>query len=341
MSDINRCAYLDKEHRFTIVEKLIPKPASDEVVVKIIANGICGSDIHFYHDGRLGNFVVDEPYIPGHESSGMVTDTGSCVTGLKAGDRVVVEPGIPCGRCDFCKAGRYNLCKSVVFMSAPPINGTFCDYITIRSDFVHKIPDSITFEQGALIEPTAVAVHAVNRSHFKNGATGAIIGAGPIGLLLLQAFKAAGGGKVICIDLLEKRLKIAKELGAEEVVNISDTKSELHEVADVIFETAGSAKASASLFKLARTGGCVTQIGWPRGNIVPMNIADFIDKELDYIGVNRYAAVFSTAITWVVDGRINVNKLITHKFTLDRISEAFRFTLENANEVIKTVVLNQ
>lgn len=333
----NRGAYLNSEHHFTIKETDIQKPAPDEVTVQIMANGICGSDVHFYKEGRLGNFVVTRPYIPGHEASGIVTETGADVKTVKAGDRVVIEPGIPCGRCGHCRSGRYNLCPDVVFLSAPPIDGTFRDYVTIRHDSVYKIPDSLSFEHAALIEPVAVAVHAVNRSRVQNGESAVIIGAGPIGLLTLQAFKAAGGGKAVCVDKIAKRLTLAAELGADEVIDASGGIPS--DMADVVFETAGSAKATEGLFAAAKPGGRVVQVGWPDENRVKMNIADFLDKELDYIGVNRYANAYPAAIAWTADRRINVEKVITHRFPFAKVAEAFRFTSENPGEVIKTIVL--
>ncbi|MFY9178078.1 MAG: NAD(P)-dependent alcohol dehydrogenase [Caldicoprobacterales bacterium] len=336
---MNRCVYLDAQHTFTLVKEEIPEPGKDEVLIKIKANGICGSDITFYSEGRLGNFVVTKPYIPGHEASGVIVKVGSQVRGFSESDHVVIEPGIPCGTCSLCRSGRYNLCSDVVFLSAPPINGTFCDYISVRSDSVHKIPNNLSFEEAAMIEPVAVAVHAVNRANFNMGDTGVVVGAGPIGLLTLQAFKAAGGGRVICVDMVEKRLELAKELGADEVYNVSK-ENDLKDIADVVFETAGSNKATGTLFNLARVGGSVVQVGWPESNVVPMNIADFIEKELTYLGVNRYANAYPAAIQWVSDGRINVGKIITHRFNLSQIEEAFKFAVEHFKDVVKIVVLN-
>ena len=153
MSDLNRMVYLDAEHRLTIREEPIPRPAPGQVLVQVKANGICGSDLHFWREGRLGNFVVTRPYVPGHEASGVVAEVGEGVAGFSAGQPVVIEPGIPCGRCVTCRAGRYNLCRDVVFLSAPPVNGTFCDYIAVRSDALHPMPKGMTFEQGANLSP--------------------------------------------------------------------------------------------------------------------------------------------------------------------------------------------
>ncbi len=340
MTEVNRCVYLDSSHKLSLVEKEIKRPLPDEVIVRIMANGICGSDIHFYHEGRLGNFVVTAPYIPGHEASGIIEEVGERVKDFSRGDHVVIEPGIPCGVCGFCRMGRYNLCREVIFLSEPSVNGTFCDYVSIRRDSVHRIPKDMPFEHAALAEPAAVAIHAVNRAMFKNGDSAVIIGAGPIGLLTLQAFKAAGGGRAICIDGIGKRLETAKRLGADEIIDIRYCKTDMRDIADVVFETAGSSKASENMFRLARHGGCAVQVGWPDKNSVPMDIACFLDKELVYVAVNRYANVFPTAISWIYDGRINVRELITHEYSLEQTAEAFKFSLENKEHVIKTVVTN-
>lgn len=185
-----------------------------------------------------------------------------------------------------------------------------------------------------------MAVHAVNRARFAKGGTAAVAGAGTIGLLTMQAFKAAGGGRVVCLDINENRLKFALEMGADETINPARS-SGLENIAETVFETAGSDAATSSLFQYAKPGGCVVQVGWPGSNIVPMDIARFIEKELDYVGVNRYANAFGTAIKWIRDKKIDVKKIITHKFSFDRITEAFDFTWKNPQDVIKTVVMNE
>ncbi len=332
----NRKAYLDKEHNFTIREEDVPEPECLEVLVQIKANGICGSDVHFFKEGKLGNFIVTKPYVPGHECSGVVAAVGSGVKGFREGDAVTIEPGIPCGKCSLCRDGRYNLCPDVVFLSAPPVDGTFCDYVCVPYDMVFKIPEGLPFDEAAMIEPAAVAVQAVKRAVFPKGASGTVIGAGPIGLLTMQAFKAAGGGSVTCVDTNRFRLDFAKRLGADAVYN----PTFIIPKTDVAFETAGADKATESLFSYLNPGGCAVQVGWPRSNHVPMDIARFIEKELTYVSVNRYANAYPAAIRWISDGRIKVKEMITHRFNLDDVSEAFSFTAENQSVVIKTVVLN-
>jgi len=336
----NRKAYLDAQHRIEIRREPIPRPGPGEALVAIKANGICGSDIHFFHQGRLGNFVVTRPYVPGHEAGGEVAEVGEGVADLQPGDRVVAEPGIPCGRCRHCRSGRYNLCRDVVFLSAPPIDGTFCDYLSIRADMLHKMPEGMSFEMGALAEPTAVAVHAVNRGAVRNGETAAILGCGPIGLLTLQAFKAAGGARAVCVDGIGARRSKAADLGADETAEPGPDAERLRDVADVVFETAGSAAATAAAFAFARPGGRVVQVGWPEKNRVELDVAGFIEKELDYVAVNRYANAFPAAIAWLADGRVRGDLLITHRFAFDDVAEAFQFALDHRAEVIKAMVLN-
>jgi len=339
MSNKNRCLFLDNKHNLTIEEREIPKPGSRQVLVKVAVNGICGSDVHFYQDGRLGNFVVTTPYIPGHEASGTVVECGADAKRFREGARVVIEPGIPCGTCKYCRIGRYNLCPYVIFLSAPPINGTFCDYLVIDENSVHPIPDSLSFEDAALIEPLAVAIHVINRANMSPGNSGVIVGAGPIGLLMLLAFKAAGGGHAICVDLMESRLNLAKKLGADDII-LPGTDVSIDEIGDIIFETAGSKVATAELFKMANIGGCVVQIGWPNGNKVELDVAALMEKELDYVGINRYANVFETAAVWLSDGRIKTDEIITHRFPFDKAPDAFRRVLENPQETIKVMVTN-
>ncbi len=334
--EVNRCLYMDAEHRLALREEAVPAPGAGEVLVKIVANGICGSDLHFYHDGRLGNFVVTLPYVPGHEASGTVVRGGRR---FRPGDRVVIEPGIPCGRCALCKSGRYNLCPDVVFLSAPPINGTFCDYVCVAEHFLHAVPEGLSLDHAALAEPVAVAVHAVNRGRVRAGDVGVVVGCGPIGLLTLQAFKARGGGRCVCVDVLPERLAWAKKLGADEAVLAGDG-AQLRDFADVVFETAGSDAATAGMFDMVRPGGRCVQVGWTRSNRVAVDIAQLMEKEIDYVGVNRYANAFETALQWLKDGRIDAPALITQRFSLARAREGFDWALAHPAETVKVLVEN-
>jgi len=303
-----------------------PEVQDEEVMIKVKANGICGSDVHFYKEGELGPFVVNEPYVPGHECSGEIVDLGRKVKGIERGDRVVVEPGIPCRKCEFCKEGKYNLCPEVVFLSAPPIDGTFSEYVSIPYDFVYKIPSSMTYWEGALVEPAAVGVHACNRAGVTAGNSVAVLGVGPIGLLTLQAAKSFGATQILVVDILDQRLNMAGELGAHSTINATEedvTQRILEAIEgkgiDIVFETAGSIQTSQLAVKVAKRGGTVVHVGWANSKKFEYNIAEVMEKELDIIGINRYANAFSTTINLINDGKIKVKPLITHDFKLENI----------------------
>jgi len=218
------------------------------------------------------------------------------------------------------------------------VNGTFRDYVAVRADMLYVLPDGMSFELGALIEPAAVAVHGVGMAGDIRGKTGLILGAGPIGLITMLAYKAAGGGRVLCVDINDTRLSRAKDLGADEALNNLE-RPDLANVCDIAFETAGSPVTTAQLFTAVRPGGCAVQIGWPAGSVVQMNIADFMVKEITYRGLNRYANAYPAAIAWLADGRIPGEKLITHRMPFERTAEAFAFTAEHPDQIIKMMVL--
>lgn len=189
----------------------VPDISQDEVLIKVMAVGICGSDLHYYTNGRIGNYVVEKPFILGHECAGEIAAVGSSVDQFKVGDRVAVEPGVTCGRCEACKEGRYNLCPDVQFLATPPVDGAFVQYIKIRQDFVFSIPDSLSYEHAALIEPFSVGIHAAMRTKLQPGSTIAIMGMGPVGLMAVAAAKAFGASTIIVTDLEPLRLNAAKK----------------------------------------------------------------------------------------------------------------------------------
>ncbi len=179
----------------------IPGIGPDDVLIEVKTIGVCGSDVHYYVTGRIGRYVVREPLILGHECSGEVVRIGQNVRNVDIGDHVAIEPGVPCRRCRFCKSGRYNLCPDVRFLATPPINGAFAEYVASPCDFVYKLPENMTFAEGALIEPLAVGLHAAKRGQVVPGETVVILGAGTIGLMVLQAVKAYGATRIIAVDL--------------------------------------------------------------------------------------------------------------------------------------------
>ncbi|MCL2421400.1 MAG: NAD(P)-dependent alcohol dehydrogenase, partial [Defluviitaleaceae bacterium] len=327
------------EHNLQIKEMPMPEPKEGQVLIKMAANGICGSDIHFYVDGKLGHKHVTTPYVPGHEASGTVVGVGKGCKHLKEGTRVAIEPGTPCGFCEFCKAGRYNMCRDMHFLSSPPINGTLCDYIALPEHLAFPIPDTLSLEDASLAEPAAVGIHAVNQVKGSLlGMTGVIVGAGPIGLMTLQAFKAAGGGKVYCVDYIDKRLEAAKVLGADVACKPGDPM--LKNVGDAVFECAGSTEATQGLIEKTKRGGSIVQVGWPEDIKVALDVASILDREITYTGIYRYANCYPPAVTRLGDGRLKSEGVITHRFSFEEGAKAFEWAANNKETSVKTVILN-
>jgi L-iditol 2-dehydrogenase len=314
------------------------------VVVRVAAVGICGSDVHYFKHGRIGRYVVDRPLVLGHECAGEIVEVGPGVSAERVGARVAIEPGIPCRRCRDCKIGRYNLCADVVFMATPPVDGAFAEFVSVPSDLAHPIPEHLALLDAALVEPVAVGVHAARRGGVEPGLRCAIFGAGPVGLLLLQVLRAFGAASVAIIDPQPARLMLARELGADVVVDPSreDLRSALADVAptglDVAFDASGSGEALASTIQVARRGGRVVWIGLPGADLVPIPAAMLIDKEIDLRGVFRYANAHTLAIELVASGRVRTRSLISHRLPLSRTAAALELLANRAPDVVKVVV---
>ncbi|ODS36527.1 MAG: alcohol dehydrogenase [Candidatus Altiarchaeales archaeon WOR_SM1_79] len=330
-----------------------PKPKLHEVLVQMRRVGVCASDIHYFNHGRIGDFVVKDPLILGHESAGVVLEVGSAVTRFQPGDRVTVEPGYTCRRCHYCKTGRYNLCPDVTFLATPPIDGAFCEAIVWPEDFLFSLPDGMNFEEGAMMEPLSVGLWAVKRGGVVPGHTVAIFGAGPIGLATLQAAKIAGATTLIAIDLSSFRLEHARRLGATFIINankqdpikcIREIASETtgftyeHSGTDVAFETAGALAATRAAMAAARPGGVVMLVGLPPDPLVELDIVSAASKEIDIRGQFRYANCYPRAIALTAAERVDMKSLVTHHFPLSQTSEALRFADKAKSEALKVMV---
>ena len=215
-------ALMHEPYDIEIVERDMPKVGPKDVLIKMMAVGVCGSDVHYYAHGRVGEFVVEKPIVLGHECAGMVAQVGDEVTDFKVGDRVAIEPGEPCRECEYCKSGQYNLCPHMEFMATPPYDGAFCEYISHPADFLYHLPDSVTYEQATLVEPFSVGLQACKRADIKPGSTVVIMGMGPVGLMAVVAAKAYGATNIIVSDLEDNRLEAAKRLGATTAINIKN-----------------------------------------------------------------------------------------------------------------------
>ena len=323
----------------------------NKVLLKLEYVGVCGSDVHYFHDGRCGNFYVDKerdiPFMLGHEASGTVVEVGANVKNLKVGDRVCCEPGITCGKCEYCKSGRYNLCKDVIFWATPPVQGCYMKYVAFDADMCFKIPDNMGAKEGALIEPFATGMYAAQKGEITVGKTVVILGCGCIGLMTMLACKARGASKIIVCDLEDIRLAKAKELGADYVINSGKvSKEELYAKInsltnggpDVVFETAGSKYTIKMTTEIARRGELVVLVGMSAESEVIFNVGCVMEKELVIKSLFRYVNMFPKSVATVASGLAPIGKVATNEYDLKDIQQAFMDSIHKKNEVVKAVI---
>ena len=281
----------------------------------------------------------------GHECAGEVVEVGPSVERLEVGDRVVIEPGVPCGKCTFCREGSYNNCDDMYFMATPPDDGAFCEYVVWPEAYCYAMPDGMTYTEGAMIEPLAVAVYAVDLCAMKPGASVAILGSAAIGLLTLQCARCAGAGRTIVTDVLPDRLEIARELGADVTINAAEedvAERVMEETgglgAQIVFEAAGAPATMKQAVYLARPGGMIVIIGICQEDVIPIDFGTSRRREVTYQFVRRYRHVFEKSIDLVARGRVDVKSLVTHNFALDDIHEAFDVVKHCRDGVLKATV---
>lgn len=327
------------------IEKDIPEARQGELLVKLEYVGVCGSDLHFYQDGRLGNWIPHGPLTLGHEPGGVVVEVGEGVTGFQAGDKVAIEPGVPCGSCDMCKKGKYNLCGRMSFMAIPgEREGVFSEYCAHPATMCYKLPENVSTLEGALCEPLAVGLHAVGESGAKIGQNAIILGSGCIGLVTLMVLKAVGVKEVYVADIIDKRLAKAAELGAAKTIR-SDQQDLLAFAAslpdggaDLVFETAGNKQTMLLTSKLIKKGGTVTLVGMAPTAEMTYDIGSLMDKEAVIHTVFRYRNLYPTAIKAVSEGTIPLKSIVSHVFEFKDVIEGVAYNVDNKQDVIKAVV---
>lgn len=340
-----KAAFLQASMKVSVKEAAVPIVTGKDVLVKVMAVGICGSDIHYYAHGRIGQRKVQYPHIQGHECAGVVVAIGDQVSRFKIGDRVAVEPGVACQTCEWCKEGRYNLCPTVQFLSTPPVKGAFVQYLAHREDYLFSIPDTLSFENATLAEPLSVGLHAVKRGGLKPGATVVISGMGPVGLMTILAAKAFGAKEIIVSDIAPLRLEAAKKLGATRVLNImtEDVSSVIEEVTlgvgvDMVFETSGNVSALQSSIKLTKRGGSIVVIGFPAKDEVPLDIILMLQKEISFYPVYRYMNTYPFAISLLATTGNQAGCIITDRYPLDEIQQAMNQANTNRSGSLKVMV---
>lgn len=325
-----------------------PKPtlsSPDDVLLEIKSVGICHSDVHYYVHGRIGNLVVEKPLILGHECSAVVVDKGENVKHLEVGDRVVVEPAAPCRTCFYCKRGRYNICENLKFMGTPPTDGAFREYVVWPSDFVYRMPDEMTFEEGALIEPFSVALYSVRRGGIMPGDRIAILGAGTIGLMTLIAARECGASEIYITDVADFKLKVAKKLGAKAAINVK--REDPVEVVlsltdgrgpDIVFDAVGIEDTFNQALKMVRVGGKIVVIGLGFRELTSSPVINIPLKEVDVLGILRYSNIFQEAIRLAYSKKLSLAELITHRIGFDELINGMELIAKGAENVIKVMV---
>lgn len=345
MEGTMKTAVMTDIRKVEIQQRPIPKPGAGEVLVKIEYVGICGSDLHYYEAGRIGNFIVEPPFVLGHEAGGTVVELGEGVKNLKIGDRVALEPGKTCGQCEFCKQGKYNLCRDVVFFATPPVDGVFQEYVAHEAGLCFKLPENVSTMEGALIEPLAVGMHAANTGDAHLGQTAVVTGGGCIGLVSMLSLKARGVSRVIVVDVMEKRLKKALELGADEVINAkeTDTVQRIMELTDgkgfdLGIETAGSQITASQLIQGAKKGSTIVFVGYSASGEMTLPMGMALDKELTLKTIFRYRNIYPMAIDAVASGKIRIKDIVTDYFELDDIQNALDSCVDNKADIVKGVI---
>lgn len=338
-----------------------------DVIVQIGQTGICGSDVHYWQRGRIGDFILESPIVLGHESAGIVTEVGPAVKNLKVGDKVAIEPGVPCRYCEYCRSGSYNLCPDTVFAATPPHNGTLSKLYKTASDFCYPLPEHMSIEDGALCEPVAVAVQICKVGQVKAGQKVVVFGCGPIGLLVQSVARAYGAKTVIGVDLSQNRLELAssvlkcadgvflppnmpaKEDGSAytpdessefsaHVAQLIKEQFRLGEGPEVVIDATGAQSCIQTGVHLCKKGGMYVQAGMGRENIVfPITTACI--RDLTIRGSIRYTAgVYPQAIDLVASGKVQPQKLITHRFKFEQAEEAFETVRRGGEDVLKVMI---
>lgn len=300
----------------------VPSPGAGEVLIKIGSVGICGSDIHYYRHGRIGDYVVREPMILGHEAGGHIVRVGDGVDPARIGQAVALEPGVPDRTCRECKAGRYNLCPDVRFFATPPIDGAFAEYVVLASDFAHDVPDSMSEDAAGLIEPLSVGVWACAKVGIGAGSSVLIAGAGPIGVMNVQVARALGATEIVVSDVSPTRLELATRFGATRVLDArTESAADLGIEVDAFIDCSGAEIAVKQGIRAVRPAGHVALVGMGADEIsLPVGLVQ--GRELTVTGTFRYANTYPTAIALAASGRIDLDGMVTGHFGLDDAEKA-------------------
>lgn len=335
----NQAAVLYAPHDIRLEERAVPEPGAGEVLVEVKAVGVCGSDVHYYEHGRIGSYVVRQPLILGHESAGVIVAVGASVNKSRIGERVAIEPGIPDGVCEQCRMGHYNLCPNVRFFGTPPIDGTFTNYVTVPESFAYTLPDRLSNEEGALIEPLSVGLWACRKARLQGADRLLITGAGPIGLLAMKVALALGVTEVTLTDVSPQRLEIARNLGATRTVNVAEVPlADAGVQADILIECSGNQRAVLDGIRSLRPAGRAVAVGMNSGEETSIPMSFLQNREITLTGTFRYANTYADAIALVATGRVDVKSIITGHYSLESVEQALQATKQDPTNIKSVVV---
>lgn len=313
-----------KQGEIVVEPAPVPTPGPHQVLIEVATVGICGSDVHYFDHGRIGDFVVNAPLVLGHEASGTIRALGSEVTDRDIGQRVAMEPQETCGRCVQCQAGRYNLCPDVQFFATPPVHGAFAQYVVLESQRAHPVPDSLSDEAAALIEPLSVGIWANQKAGVQPGDRVLVTGAGPVGLLCADVARARGAATVVVSDTNDLRLQTAMDRGATSVVNaMAGPLVEQAGEFDVILECSGAAPAVKGAFDAAAPFARIVMVGMGAPTLeLPVVLIQV--RELQLTGTFRYANCYPAAIALAASGAVDLDGLVTGQYALAEAAEALQ-----------------
>jgi L-iditol 2-dehydrogenase len=323
-----------------------PELSPGKVLVRIRAAGICGSDVHLYQDGRIGDVKLDGPLIPGHEMAGEVALVGDGVRNIKPEIKVAIDPSQPCGVCEFCRTGHYNVCPDMIYAGIPPTDGGFCEYMALPPSCLYPIPDRFTYGEGVMIETMAVGLHAVDLAHVKTGDTAVVFGMGPVGQTILQCLRVAGAQEIFAVDPIQHRIDTALLHGATAGINPTreDPVASVRKLTrgrgvDVAIEAAGEPETPGQCVETARPGGRVVLVGIPTDDTTTFKAGSARRKGLTIYVTRRMRHTYRRCIDLVDRGVVDLRSLVTHAVPLDDLQNTITMVEERANQVIKAIIV--
>lgn len=336
-----QAAVLESTGRVRLRTRPVPQIGPEDVLVQVAYVGLCGSDLALFAHGGIGASKVSEPMVLGHEASGVVTAVGASVEDLAVGDRVALEPGVPCGQCEACRSGRYNLCPQVYFWASLPVTeGALQEYVRHPARMCFGLPDSVSLLQGALVEPLSVGLHSVRQSGLSVGDSAAVLGAGGVGQLLLMCLLAAGARNLVVSDLHPFRLDAAQAIGGDRVrvTGVDGDLATAGRAPDFVFESAGAPAAMNRAIEAVRPGGTVVLLGYSHDGRADLNVNLLIDKEVGIRTTFRYRHTYPAAIEGVATGLFPVQRVVSDVFAFDQVQQAMETAVGSAGSTTRCVV---